>query len=104
MTFPDPRDSTKPIGTKTLFNATDGRWHLPNSASRKSELDQCFIGDGKNPTFNRNPYNGYMNPYYWVDTFLRSFLIGWRHAKKKPGSPTFHEFWIVNRDPHNGLL
>ena len=19
------------------------------------------------PTFNRNPYNGYVNPYYWVD-------------------------------------
>ena len=26
-----------------------------------------FIGDGKPPTFNRNPYNGYINPYYWVD-------------------------------------
>ncbi len=26
-----------------------------------------YIGDGKNPTFNRNPYNGYINPYYWVD-------------------------------------
>ena len=25
-----------------------------------------YIGDG-HPTFNRNPYNGYMNPYYWVD-------------------------------------
>ena len=24
------------------------------------------IGDG-HPTFNRNPYNGYINPYYWVD-------------------------------------
>ena len=24
------------------------------------------IGDGP-PTFNRNPYNGYVNPYYWVD-------------------------------------
>ena len=26
-----------------------------------------FFGDGKPPTFNRNPYNGYINPYYWVD-------------------------------------
>ena len=26
-----------------------------------------YIGDGKPPTFNRNPYNGYINPYYWVD-------------------------------------
>ena len=25
-----------------------------------------FIGDG-HPTFNRNPYNGYINPYDWVD-------------------------------------
>ena len=24
------------------------------------------IGDG-HTTFNRNPYNGYKNPYYWVD-------------------------------------
>ena len=26
----------------------------------------AFFGDG-HPTFNRNPYNGYINPYYWVD-------------------------------------
>ena len=25
-----------------------------------------YIGDGY-PTFNRNPYNKYINPYYWVD-------------------------------------
>ena len=25
-----------------------------------------YIGDG-HPTFNRNPYNGYINPYYKVD-------------------------------------
>ena len=25
-----------------------------------------YIGDG-HPTFHRNPYNGYINPYYWVD-------------------------------------
>ena len=25
-----------------------------------------YIGDG-HPTFNRNPYNGYIDPYYWVD-------------------------------------
>ena len=25
-----------------------------------------YIGDD-HPTFNRNPYNGYINPYYWVD-------------------------------------
>ena len=27
---------------------------------------RVFLGDG-HPTFNRNPYNGYINPYYWVD-------------------------------------
>ena len=26
-----------------------------------------FLGDGKPPTFNRNPYNWYIKPYYWVD-------------------------------------
>ena len=26
-----------------------------------------FFGDGRPPTFNRNPYNGYINPHYWVD-------------------------------------
>ena len=27
-----------------------------------------FIGDGCFPTFNDgNPYNGYINPHYWVD-------------------------------------
>ena len=26
-----------------------------------------FFGDGKPPTFNRNPCNGYINPYHWVD-------------------------------------
>ena len=26
-----------------------------------------FFGDGRPPTFNRNPYHGYINPYYWVD-------------------------------------
>ena len=25
-----------------------------------------FFGDD-HPTFNKNPYNGYINPYYWVD-------------------------------------
>ena len=26
-----------------------------------------FAGDGRPPSFNRNPYNGDINPYYWVD-------------------------------------
>ena len=28
---------------------------------------RVFLGMGDIPPFNRNPYNGYINPYYWVD-------------------------------------
>ena len=28
---------------------------------------RVFLGMGKIPPFNRNPYNGYINPYYWVE-------------------------------------
>ena len=44
---------------------------IVNAGSRYGK-DTCamvksrYIGDG-HPTFNRNPYNGYINPYYWVD-------------------------------------
>ena len=32
-----------------------------------------YIGDG-HPTFNRNPYNGYINSYYWVDEFIPYYM------------------------------
>ena len=32
-----------------------------------------YIGDG-HPTFSRNPYNGYINPYYWVDEFIPYYM------------------------------
>ena len=32
-----------------------------------------YIGDG-HPTFNRNPYNGSINPYYWVDEFIPYYM------------------------------
>ena len=32
-----------------------------------------YIWDG-HPTFNRNPYNGYINPYYWVDEFIPYYM------------------------------
>ena len=47
-----------------------------------------FVGDGKNPTFNRNPYNGYINPYYWVDD--HPLLYG-NNGSLDPGT---HEFKI----------
>ena len=46
-----------------------------------------FIGDG-HPTFNRNPYNGYINPYYWVDD--HPLLYG-NNGTLDPGTYTFIE-------------
>ena len=33
-----------------------------------------YIGDGHTTTFNRNPYNGYIKSYYWVDEFIPYYL------------------------------
>ena len=33
-----------------------------------------YIGDGRPPTFNRNPYNWYIKPYYWVDEFIPYYM------------------------------
>ncbi len=34
-----------------------------------------FWGDGRPPTFNDgNPYDGYINPYYWVDEFILYYM------------------------------
>ena len=44
-----------------------------------------FIGDG-HPTFNRNPYNGYINPYYWVDD--HALLYG-NNGSLDPGTNGF---------------
>ena len=35
-----------------------------------------YIGDG-HPTVNRNPYNGYINLYYWVDDKELPFPFCW---------------------------
>ncbi len=32
-----------------------------------------YVGDG-HLTFNGNPYNGYINPYYWVDEFIPYYM------------------------------
>ena len=47
-----------------------------------------FIGDG-HPTFNRNPYNGYINPYYWVDD--HPLLYG-NNGSLDPGT---HGSWLA---------
>ncbi len=39
-------------------------WHIRKH--KCAMVKSRYIGDG-HPTFNRNPFNGYINPYYWVD-------------------------------------
>ena len=37
-------------------------FHMCHGQARR-----VLLGMGDLPRFNRNPYNGYINPYYWVD-------------------------------------
>ena len=46
-----------------IFQPFDGP---PPKKNKCAMVQSRYIGDG-HPTFNRNPYNGYINPYYWVD-------------------------------------
>ena len=50
-----------------------------------------YIGDG-HPTFNRNPYNGYTNPYYWVD----DHPLLYRNNGSTPKSWILIGFSIIN--------
>ena len=48
------------LGQQIIFEVAFCRYlHVPWSKV-------AFLGDG-HPTFNRNPYNWYIKPYYWVD-------------------------------------
>ena len=38
----------------------------PPTKPIRAMVKSRYIGDG-HPTFNRNPYNWYIKPYYWVD-------------------------------------
>ena len=75
-----------------------------------------YIGDG-HPTFNRNPYNGYINPYYWVDEFIPYYmeimgvdrpwhtcqinkLSSQNQLSRKKTLLLSIESWLVNRDPY----
>ena len=40
--------------------------HLPPKLPKCAMVKSRYIGDG-HTTFNRNPFNLYINPYYWVD-------------------------------------
>ena len=55
------------------------------------------IGDGRPPTFNRNPYNGYINPYYWVDD--HPLLYG-NNGSLDPGTYSFGGYiWAEQKCP-----
>ena len=51
-----------------------------------------YIGDG-HPTFNKNPYNGYINPYYWVDD--HPLLYG-NNGSLDPGTYVYKYIYISN--------
>ena len=55
-----------------------------------------YIGDG-HPTFNRNPYNGYINLYYWVDN--HPLLYG-NNGSLDPSTYAYRtqltSFWALN--------
>ena len=75
----------------------------PSCAMVKSR----YIGDG-HPTFNRNPYNGYINPYYWVDD--HPLLYG-NNGSLDPGTVEFDEFCrfrlellLFGASPHAQLI
>ena len=48
-----------------MFVAAKISLHIP-TLIRCAMVKSRYIGDG-HPTFDRNPYNAYINPYYWVD-------------------------------------
>ena len=50
--------------TKNVTNWSQN--YSSNYSIKCAMVKSHYIGDG-HPTFNRNPYNGYINPYYWVD-------------------------------------
>ena len=59
-----------------------------------------YIGDG-HPTFNRNPYNGYINPYYWVDD--HPLLYG-NNGSLDPGTYAWLDLTIRPREHETQVL
>ncbi len=53
-----------------------------------------ILGMGRPPTFNRNPYNGYINPYYWVDDHP---LVYGKNGSLDPG--TFDTDRCIDPEP-----
>ena len=72
-------------------------------------INSLVLGDGKPPTFNDgNPYNGYINPYYWVDD--HPLLYG-NNGSLDPGTyhgppiwPNYNTLRIPSHLPRVGLM
>ena len=52
------------ISAKFVGNLIFNCWGKTNICAMVKSRN---IGDKLIPPFNRNPYNGYINPYYWAD-------------------------------------
>ena len=52
---------------RVLRNEQIARWYVP-----ESKLP--ILGMGDLPPLIGNPYNGYINPYYWVDEFIPYYM------------------------------
>ena len=50
-----------------------GKSIMVQKISAKNWGQTPYVGDG-HLTFNGNPYNGYINPYYWVDEFIPYYM------------------------------
>ena len=91
-----PNLAFKRMGTDPMFS----RWELWEILTLRIQIcpkdfpymchgqARRYIGDGKPPTLIGNPYNGYINPYYWVD-FSHPLLYG--NGSLDPS--TYPYFW-----------
>ena len=62
-----PGDGSVDILFASIWHKKNGKVQVENPFTFSCAMVKSrYIGDG-HPTFNRNPCNGYINPYYWVD-------------------------------------
>ena len=91
--------------TQHLLRLWSWNWHAPGS------IHSLYWGWSGHPTFNRNPYNGYINPYYWVDdhpllygnngSLDPSTHVGWLEGFTTQWLP--NPEWSLKKNPHDDL-
>ena len=62
-----PQCLTRAPGSPMGFGSDPPLDPLPKCSIYVLWSKVAILGMVIHPTFNRNPYNGYINPYYWVD-------------------------------------